>query len=146
VVATRWLLLASLTACTQPSGELYVPDRDPIEFRDAVYPVLMRDCAFPACHGTPDRFFAVYGPGRTRLDPTTGIYDPPTSTEIALAFSRAESMLLSPEGPEASLFLRKPIPRSQGGAGHRGDDPFGTPVYRTTDDARYAALYHWGVE
>ena len=117
-------------------------DADPIVFRDTVYPILLRDCGFAGCHGTHERFFSVFGPGRTRLDPATGIYDPATPTELSLSFTRARSMIL-PEDPESSLLLRKPLTRDEGGAGHKGDDVWGGPVFRTAADARFAALYHW---
>jgi hypothetical protein len=142
VAATSALGLIVLAACTQPAGELQIRDADPIVFRDTVYPVLLRDCGFAGCHGTHERFFSVFGPGRTRLDPATGIYDPVTPTELSLSFTRARSMIL-PEDPESSLLLRKPLARDEGGAGHKGDDVWGGPVFRTTADARFAALYHW---
>lgn len=143
--ATRAAVLGlAVAACTQPAGELELTEPDPVAFRDTVYPVLLRDCGFAACHGTHARFFSVFGPGRTRLDPVTGIYDPPTPDELALSFTRASSMLSSDE-PRASLLLRKPLARTAGGAGHAGDDPWGSPVYRTTSDARYVALHRWAV-
>jgi hypothetical protein len=146
VVVTRLLALAGLAACTEPTGEILIPNADPITFRDTVYPVLVRDCGFVACHGTSERFFSVFGPGHTRLDPDTGIFDPPTQTEIALSYTRTRSMLIGPGGVATSLLLRKPIPIDQGGAGHAGDDPWGEAVYRTTDDEGYSALYRWAME
>ena len=146
VAATRALVVALLAACTEPTGELEVPKPDPVVFRDAVYPILLRDCGFPGCHGTSERFFAVYGPGRTRLDPQTDIFAPATATELALTYERASSMLVGPDGPRGSLLVRKPIPPSQGGAGHRGDDLWGTAVFRSKDDQRYATLYNWATK
>lgn len=143
VAATKLLLACTLVGCAEPTGELQVPDADPIVFRDKVYPILLRDCGFVGCHGTEQRFFAVFGPGRTRLDPKTNIFDPPTDTELSLTFSRARSMLEDPEGPGSSLLVRKPIPRAQGGAGHGGDDEYGVSVYRSTGDARFMAIYQW---
>jgi hypothetical protein len=117
-----------------------------MSFRENVYPILLHDCGFAGCHGTADRFFSVFGPGRTRLDPTSGIFDPPTQSEIALSYTRARSMLIGPDGVASSLLLRKPIPRDQGGAGHKGDDPYGAAVYRSTDDESYSVLYRWAME
>jgi len=146
VAATRVLALACLAGCAEPTGELGIPNANPTTFRDTVYPILLRDCGFVACHGTSDRFFSVFGPGRTRLDPATGIFDPATPTEIALSYTRARSMLTEPDGVASSLLLRKPIPADEGGAGHKGDDPWGAPVYRTTGDQRYVAIYRWAME
>lgn len=139
------MLVAAVLAagCTEPAGEIEIPAADPVAFRDKVYPILLRDCAFPACHGTHERFFAVFGPGRTRLDPMTPIYDPPTSLELELSYDRARSMLVGVHGASDSPFVRKPIPTAQGGAGHRGDDLWGTPVFRTKTDQRYVVLYTW---
>ena len=138
----RVAFVACLAACTQPTGEVSVATADPVVFRDTVYPILLRDCGFAGCHGSHDRFFAVFGPGRTRLDPGTGVYDPVTATELSLSFTRARSMI-DPDDASASLLLRKPIPRDEGGAGHKGDDLWGEAVFRTTSDARYAAIYQW---
>lgn len=132
-----------LSSCTDPVQDLSVPAADPVLFGTTVYPILLRDCGFTTCHGNPERFFAVFGPGRTRLDPATGEYDPATPYELALTYTRARSMLFGPDGAESSLLVRKPIPLDQGGAGHKGDDPWGNPVYRSVDDARYVALYRW---
>lgn len=138
------LAIAALAGCSFPEGELTAPIADQAMFRDQVYPVLLRDCAFANCHGNHQRFFAVFGPGRVRLDAKTPIYDPPTDDELAITYTRALSML-DPSDPASSLLLRKPIPISQGGAGHKGDDVWGRSVYRTTNDARYGALHAWGM-
>lgn len=127
----------------EPVQELEIPSADPTVFKDRVYPILLRDCGFTTCHGDRQRFFSVFGPGRVRLDPNTAIYDPVTPYELALAYTRARSMLVAPDGPATSLFLRKPIPLEAGGAGHKGDDVWGAPVYDGTDDASYTELYSW---
>lgn len=143
--SVRYALLAmTLIGCTDPQTDLEVPNADANVFKTQVYPILLRDCAFSTCHGNADRFFAVFGPGRARLDPNTGIYDPATPTEMALSYTRARSMLLGPDGPESSLLLRKPIPTGEGGAGHKGDDVWGRSVYASVNDARYVTIYRWG--
>ena len=130
--------------CTGPVTQLDLPSADPIVFRDTVYPILLRDCGFQGCHGTTKRFFAVFGPGRARLDPATQPYDPATPYELALSFTRAKSMLVGPDGPHSSLLVRKPIPTALGGSGHKGgDDPWGDPVYASTSDPHYDAIYRW---
>lgn len=146
VRATLSLLLVvvtALAACTDPTTDLTIPAADPTVFRTSVYPLLLRDCGFPACHGNPNRFFSVFGPGRVRLDPKTGLYDPATPYELAHSYTRARSMLLSPDGPASSLLLRKPIPLAQGGAGHKGNDPWGNTVYPNVDDPRFVVIYRW---
>ncbi|MBK8258543.1 MAG: hypothetical protein IPK82_38520 [Polyangiaceae bacterium] len=135
----------SFAGCAVPESDLSLPEADPAGFEFTVYPILLADCGFPACHGNPDRFFAVYGPGRTRLSPETGPYDPATAEEIALSYTRARSMLLAEDGPSAALLLRKPLAVEAGGAGHAGDDPWGGPIFRTKRDPRYQALFYWAV-
>lgn len=135
------MIALALVGCTQPVGEVALAEPDQAVFRDTIYPILLRDCAFAGCHGTHDRFFAVFGPGRVRLDPATSIYAPATELELALTYTRATSMI-DPDR-EKSLLLRKPISVGQGGAGHRGDDPWGLAVFRARDDARYVALTNW---
>src|SRR3982750_2461808 len=97
----RLLALApiAMLGCTDVTTDLSVPAADPTVFRDRVYPVLLRDCGFTTCHGTKDRFFAVFGPGRQRLDDSTDIYAPVTPYELAISYTRARSMLFGPDGP-----------------------------------------------
>ena len=132
-----------LIGCTDPEQDFSIPPADATVFKTSVYPILLRDCGFTTCHGTADRFFAVFGPGRARLDPATAAYDPATPYELALTYTRARSMLIGPDGPESSLLVRKPIPLAEGGAGHKGDDPWGHTVYRSVDDVRYTTIYRW---
>ena len=139
----RAVLLLLLIGCADPEADLSIPSTDPTVFKEQVYPVLLRDCGFQTCHGTKDRFFAVFGPGRGRLDPDSAPYDAATPYELALSYTRASSMLFGPTGASSSLLVRKPIPVEQGGAGHKGDDPWGNPVYASTDDPRYTVIYAW---
>lgn len=143
VLRAAVIAVALLAGCTDPEQELAVPPADATVFRATVYPILLRDCGFTTCHGTTERFFSVFGPGRVRLDPNTPIYDPATPYELALTYTRARSMMLGPSGPTSSLLLRKPIPTAEGGAGHKGNDPWGRSVYASVGDARYIALYRW---
>jgi hypothetical protein len=141
--SARSLLLCSslLAACGSAQIEP-PPTPDAASFEASAYPVLLRDCAFPACHASNDRFFQVYGPGRVRLDPMLDVYDPATPVEVQLSYERARSMLSSPQ-VEDSLLLRKPLEASAGGAAHKGDDELGRNVYRSKQDAGYQALLQW---
>jgi hypothetical protein len=135
--------LATTVGCAIEPTTLDIPNRNPQVFEDTVYPILLADCGFNTCHGSKDRFFSVFGPGRARLDPSTEAFDPPTPYELAHSYSRAESMLIGPTGPRSSLLIRKPIPVFQGGAGHKGDDPWGATVYSSVDDPHFVAIYNW---
>lgn len=136
------LITLALTGC-YGEGTLELPEPDPIAFENDVYPILLADCGFPDCHGTTDRFFSVYGPGRARLSPDSLPYDPATPEELALTYSRAASMLASEDGVRNSPLLRKPLATEAGGASHEGDDPWGEPVYLTKRDPRWTALFFW---
>ena len=140
--ALALLLIVAAAGCVEPST-LDLASADPVVFRDKVYPVLLADCGFNTCHGNSDRFFSVFGPGRARLDPSTAAYDPATPYELAHSYTRAESMLSGPTGPRSSLLVRKPIPLADGGAGHKGDDPWGNSVYGSSSDPHFVAIYEW---
>jgi hypothetical protein len=130
--------------CAQDTDAAFeVPAADPVKFRTEVYPTLLADCGFAACHGTHERFFSVFGPGRTRLDPDTPPYDPATPDELALSYTRARSMLLAPEGVRRSPLLRKPLAVEVGGAGHEGVDVWGANIYTSKQDPRFQALFFW---
>lgn len=122
-----------------------VPAPDVAQFALEAYPVLLRDCGFPACHGAPDRFFRIYGPGRTRLLPDTPPFAPATADELSQSYARARSMLASQTSVLDAPLLRKPLARAAGGAKHRGDDKWGQNVYASTEDPGYVAVRTWAL-
>lgn len=139
------LLACGAVACTDTGGEGEFPKRNFMSFQREVYPVLLRDCGFPACHGDPERFFRVYGPGRVRLPGETvnpAALDQPTGDELSLSYALAQSMIDLDE-PGNSLLLRKPLAVEAGGAGHFGVDPYDRDVYRTEQDPGYLAIARW---
>lgn len=106
--------------------------------------MLARDCGFPACHGAPDRFFRVWAPNRTRLDPgTTALGAPVTPAELDATYDRARSMLASASSPEASLLVRKPLDDAAGGSEHMGRDARGHNVYASKDAPGWRAIAGW---
>jgi hypothetical protein len=136
-------LLCCACGSKQPAGAF--AKREFPAFQREVYPVLLRDCAFPTCHGGPQRFFHVWGPGRVRLPGpkgTPGAVDLPTVDEISASYSLALSMIDN-EDPSRSPLLRKPLAVAAGGAGHRGVDKHGRDVYRTMQDSGYVTLARW---
>jgi hypothetical protein len=143
--ALGFAALAAAAGCTTPDGSFAVPRPDPVTFEQKAYPILLADCAYGGCHGDPERFFSVYGPGRTRLVAGTPPYDPATAEELAISYARASSMLLSPDGVRRGPLLRKPLAVAAGGAGHRGDDPWGSAIYATKRDPRWEALFFWAI-
>jgi hypothetical protein len=145
-VLRRWqscvlaAFVSSFTACADPATQLQLPTPDPTMFEKQVYPLLLRDCGFPACHGDHRRFFRVFGPGRSRFPriPETGLFDPATPEEIELTYYRARSMLANEEGVENSLLLRKSLH-----ADHGGVDEWGRNVYSNETDPGYMILSSW---
>ena len=134
---------ALVAGCSAPVSDAEPPAPDRCAFERDVYPVLARDCGFPACHGDPDRFFQVFAPGRTRLDPAHGPFTPATVEEIDRTFDRARAMLAMSSEPAQSLLLRKPLEESSGGAAHMGVDAYGRNVYASPDAPGYQAIAAW---
>lgn len=136
---------STLTGCAEEQEKPVPARRMFTSFRD-VYPVLLRDCGFPECHGAPKRFFRVYGPGRTRLMNDDGTlpepFDLATADEQELTFQLALSMI-NENSINDSLLLRKPLAVEAGGYGHLAVDPYGRDVYRTTQDTGYVTLARW---
>jgi hypothetical protein len=117
---------------------------DLARFEAEAYPVLLRDCAFPACHASRERFFQVFGPGHVRLDEKTDVLtDPATAEEISYSYDRARSMQFGLAHATDSLLLRKPLEPAAGGSGHQGKDNLGRNVYLSTSDPGYQTLLRW---
>jgi hypothetical protein len=136
------MLLLALSGCGADTPELAIQTPDRMQFEAEVYPVLLRDCGFNACHGSGDRFFQVFGPGRARLVAGTPSVDPMTPLEVAHTYERARSMI-DPADPARSLLLRKPLSTMAGGAGHEGVDELGRNVYQSKIEPGYLVLQRW---
>jgi len=143
---TAWSFCAFCASGCGSAGEFSgpLPTPDGQRFVSEVYPLLLRDCAFVACHGGPERFLQVYGPGRVRLDPsTTKPNDPATLPEVLHSYERARSMIATADRPERSMLLGKPLEPEAGGQGHKGIDDFGRNVFGSTRDPGYVLLASW---
>lgn len=139
-------LSACFSGCVDPADPPLAARRDFPAFRGEVYAVLLRDCGFPACHGAPERFFRVWGPGRTRLPLDDGTFpepfDLPTGDELSASYALALSMV-DERKPKDSPLLRKPLAVQAGGAGHFGVDQYGRDIYRTAQDSGYVTIARW---
>lgn len=138
-------VLGVAPGCELEEDVVEVPVADPLVFRDEVYPILLGDCGFTGCHGNPDRFFAVFGTARARLDPATDLDAPVTPEELAVSYTRARSMLISPDGVKRAPLLRKPLALDDGGVGHKGSDPWGNALFPSKDDPRFQTLAAWAL-
>jgi hypothetical protein len=136
------LLALGVAACGEDPGSLAVATPERAMFDAEVYPVLLRDCGFHACHGSTERFFQVFGPGRGRFLLTSMPLDAATAEEMAQSYERARSMI-DAKAPELSLLLRKPLAVLAGGAGHEGTDELGRDVYSSEFDPNYVVLSRW---
>jgi hypothetical protein len=137
-MAALWVSCASV----DEDAALAAPDRD--LFAAQVWPILVRDCGFSACHGSAPRFFRVVGPGHERLDPTMPVTATVTEAELRLSYDRARSML-DVEAPNDSPLLLKPLSVEAGGSGHEGTDGFGRNVYQSVDDPSFQVLVRWAL-
>lgn len=133
-----------LAGCGEDVDELTLGAPDRVAFETQVYPILLRDCGFHACHGSHERFFQVFGPGHGRLRPETEPAADLTPEENEHNFQRARSML-DPADPTSSLLLRKPLAAGAGGAGHQGVDRLGRDVYQDRIDPSYLVLQRWAL-
>jgi hypothetical protein len=133
----------ALVGCAEYTPPATRTDLDAVSFELVAYPILLRDCGFVACHGDPARPFQVYGPGRSRIDPTLSPTAPPTTLEIEASYVRAVSMLSTDRDLDRSLLLSKPLATAAGGQTHGGTDHLGRNVYESRADPNYAALRAW---
>lgn len=142
-IAAVLLAIAALGCNGDPVQYGAVPSPDGATFARDVYPVLLRDCAFSTCHGLPERFLRIVGPGRMRLDPLSKPEDPATLPELALSYERTRDMLSTAAALEDSLLLRKPLEVEAGGQEHVGTDDFGRNQFTSQADPRYLMLAAW---
>jgi hypothetical protein len=131
-------------ACGEDTPELTLQTPDRMRFDTEVYPVLLRDCAFSACHASGDRFFQVFGPGRVRLEQGINPLEPATPLELSHAYDRARSMI-DATAPEESLLLRKPLASAAGGTGHEGVDDHGRNVYQSKMEPGWIVIHQWAL-
>src|SRR5262245_43748407 len=140
------LLLLALAGCAEPLQRGTVANRDDDYFDSFVMPTLLRDCAFQECHGSQERFFRVFGPGRTRWNPPGATPIEPfaalTGAERDYTKQFARGMI-DEQDPARSLLLRKPLAMEAGGSSHEGVDKYGRNVYRTPDDEGYLQISEW---
>lgn len=142
VAVASSFVLALVAGCAdvEAGPGLAAPER--VMFDSEVWPILVRDCGFSACHGAAPRFFRVLGPGHERLDPATRLNAPVTEAELQLSYDRARSMLDESQ-PNDSALLLKPLSVEAGGSGHEGTDAFGRNVYHSVDDPSFQVLVRW---
>ncbi len=133
------LTVGGLAGCDEAPDAVQTPSPDYDAFELDVYPILVRDCGFLACHGRAARPFRLYGPGRLRAQPGGEPFAEATDEEIWRSYQRTRSMLTHGGDPLDAPLLTKPLP----GGGHRGTDDFGRAVYEDEFDPSYQTLVLW---
>ncbi|NVB39109.1 hypothetical protein G6O69_14795 [Pseudenhygromyxa sp. WMMC2535] len=142
-LALAWFL----GGCVSSTAEVPAPAYD--DFRTQVYPLLLRDCGFARCHGDVDRFWVIWGPGRTRLDepgvdpeldPEAALqpFDLPTDRELWMSYQRTRAALTHDEAVVDSPLLRRPLE----GREHGGEDHWGHNLW-AEDDPSWQLVARW---
>lgn len=136
------LLLVGGCAVDNPPTQVGALDRE--YFRCNVQPVLAARCAFPACHGTRVRPFAIFAPGRERLRVTWDRPTEPVTQDELDANFRLVTGFTTLDATGEPWLLSKPLATAAGGYYHRGADLYGAEdVFMTKDDAGYQLLEKW---
>jgi hypothetical protein len=143
VVAIAWFA----PGCVQPNPPEPPPELDFAFFRCDLQPVLVKQCAAPACHGNGKRFFRLYARNRLRLgvDPLD-VNRPLHEEEVRANFDAARALVQGLDSPEDSMMVRKPLESSQGGYYHGATKIFrwgGPNVFSSRDDPGYQKLLSW---
>lgn len=138
-------MVACVAACALPNPEVGEPDLDLAMFRCKVEPVLVERCAFPACHGSPDRALRLYAPNRSRYGlPGDSLGDPLTEQESELNFQATLGLAVHGPGYAEPLLVAKPLAQSLGGAWHGGAEQYGgQDVFGDVRDPDLATLRVW---
>jgi hypothetical protein len=121
-----------------------LPALDEPYFRCHVQPVLTKNCATYACHGSSDRAFRVYARNRLRfgISDISQINAPLSDEERALNLEAARAFV-DVGAAAQSFLLKKPLETSAGGYYH-GATRLGTSnVFSSVKDAEYQILASW---
>jgi hypothetical protein len=133
--------------CVQPNPPEPAPDLDFAFFRCEVQPVLVKQCAAPACHGNGKRFFRLYARNRLRLGGgPLDVNRPLREEEVQANYDAARALVDGLEAPEDSMMVRKPLESSQGGYYHGATRIFrwgGANVFSSREDPGYQKLLAW---
>lgn len=142
------LSLAAVGCAQEEPWELTGTSTSSKAFSEGVYPVLLRDCAFFACHGSTDRLFQVWGPKRHRINdlPLTGAQERARITQEMTATFNMAVGFVDVNDPGNLLLLRKGLDAQAGGTGHLGLDKYGRNVYRSGSSPGYVTLAKWVYE
>lgn len=113
-------------------------------FRCRVQPVLTKTCGMLACHGSPVRFFVVYGRNRLRMSDLERDRNAFLTDDEGHANWLAAAALVVPGDVGGSLLLQKALDERLGGRWHRGAEIYGGgDVFQSEDEPEWQALVDW---
>lgn len=142
------LALLVCMGCTQENGPLDLPALDTSLFRCEVQPVLAKQCATPACHGSNERYYRLYARNRLRygIDELDRA-DPLSEFEVQANYDATRAMLLGLGRPEESMLLKKPLDERAGGYYHGATVVFGRNsgynVFSSPTEPEFERLERW---
>jgi hypothetical protein len=120
-----------------PGGEAPLSQPSRARFAEEAGPLLGKRCGDVSCHGDGARPYALFTPGRRRLDPTkTHGSEPLDEEEIDANWRAALGFLDAPRGRDTTL-IRKALGVG-GPGGHRGGAIFEAP-----SDPECKAIIAW---
>jgi len=146
VSAFAFFAAMAIGGCGVENPEQPPPALDEAFFRCEVQPVLVRQCAMPACHGNGVRYFRVYARNRLRYATSPTLRDPPlTEYEWRANYDAARALVQSTDDPRQSLFVLKPLEPSSGGYFHNVPKVFrrAPGVFASRADPEFQVLEAW---
>ncbi|MFT3770038.1 MAG: hypothetical protein QM820_31810 [Minicystis sp.] len=121
-----------------------LPDLDEAYFRCHVQPILSKNCATFACHGTADRYYRLFARNRLRygISGEDQRNSPLNDAERKHNYDATRGFV-DVDKHDDSLILRKPLESDAGGYYH-GATKLGTSnVFPTIESAEYKVILKW---
>jgi hypothetical protein len=121
-----------------------LPELDEAYFRCHVQPILSKNCATFACHGTPERYYRLYARNRLRY----GIAGEHERNSLLRPEERkhnydATRAFVDVDEAEGSLILRKPLESDAGGLYHGATKIGMSNVWPDMTVTEYKTVYKW---
>lgn len=135
--ATALSLVGGACTVIDASGMTPLAQPSRARFAEEAGPLLDRRCGDVSCHGVAERPYALFTPGRRRMDPAdTYSQSPLTEAEIDANWRAALGFLDAPRGRDTTL-VEKALGLG-GPGGHRGG-----AVYEAPSDPECKAIIAW---
>jgi hypothetical protein len=141
------LLVLGACGIAQPdeNEEQAFPELDRCFFDRRVQPILSRSCAFPACHGSSDRYYRLYARNRLRINTEATLLGATMTEKERKANFEATLAVVDVDRKDASLLLTKPMDVAEPtGQFHRGKTLYGGgDVFLSQDERDFKVLKQW---